>query len=219
MSLNCARGGALRCAPWARQACPSEEKGHGGLPRVQGLESQVEREAQTLPKWAAVSHEGRGLSIPHVQTPFQVCLPGGKQSIRPTGWSPQTLSRGPLGAWRPANPSLTSSAANTGHLSFRGRSPDPGFLLPPPMLPGAPAPVKEHSHPPPPASLNLVDLLFLRTVVARFLLLASLCVATPLPSAAHIPPPCSISHALSLIPGSSLWLLHPKPCCPPGGPM
>ena len=65
------------------------------------------------------------------------------------------LSRGLLGAWKSANPSLASSASNTRHLSC-GPSPDSSFLLPPSLLLEAGPPVKEHSHPPPPsASLNL----------------------------------------------------------------
>ena len=39
LSLNCARGGALRCTPGARQSCPSKEEGHRGPGRVQDLQS------------------------------------------------------------------------------------------------------------------------------------------------------------------------------------
>ena len=72
------------------------------------------------------------------------------------GWSPQT-QQGPPG-------SLEASQPQPGILSLTPTicpvtpAPillPPGFLLPPSMLPEAVPHVKEHSHPPPSASLNL----------------------------------------------------------------
>lgn len=146
LSLNWAPRGALRCVPQAKQGSPS--KGDtGGLPRATPgalLQSYLRRQAWALPGQTAVARARWGPAVPRLLTPLLVRLLEAERRVEPTGGGPrlrpgqrpQTFSRGSRGAWRPANPSLTSQASlRLQHRPsvLRGPSPGSGFRLPFPL--------------------------------------------------------------------------------------